>query len=61
MLESDTSYEQGYEVFSEELYANKDGGNNLQTVGGMGETQKFIEKNTVLWKTHMIELVMRFA
>ena len=48
MLESDTSYEQGYEVFSEELYTNKDGGNDLQTVEGMGETQKFIEKNTVL-------------
>ena len=36
--------EQGYEVFSEELYTNKDGGNDLQTVGGMGETQKFIKK-----------------
>jgi hypothetical protein len=48
MLESDTSYEQGYEIFSEELYTNEDGRNDLQTVGGMGETQKFIEKMTVL-------------
>ncbi len=40
--------EQGYEIFSEELYTNEDGRNDLQTVGGMGETQKFIEKMTVL-------------
>lgn len=48
MLESDTSNEQGYEIFSEELYTNEDGRNDLQAVGGMGETQKYIEKMTVL-------------
>ncbi len=40
--------EQGYEIFSEELYTNEDRRNDFQAVGGMGETQKFIEKMTVL-------------